>query len=158
MIRSTRVQQDQPANPSTTKVAAVFAPDRSTACSLPLYVTPVSAGFPSPAEDYLEGKLDLNKHLIKHPSATFFVRVTGDSMIDVGIHEGDMLIVDRALEPHDGSIVIAVIDGELTVKRLRKKADELLLVAENKNYQPIAVHEETSFEIWGVVTNVIHPL
>jgi DNA polymerase V len=79
-------------------------------------------------------------------------------MIDVGIHEGDMLIVDRALEPHDGSIVIAVIDGELTVKRLRKKADELLLVAENKNYQPIAVREETSFEIWGVVTNVIHPL
>jgi DNA polymerase V len=141
-----------------TKVVSVFAPDRSTACPLPLYVTPVSAGFPSPAEDYLEGKLDLNKHLIKHPSATFFVKVTGDSMIDVGIHEGDMLIVDRALEPHDGSIVIAVIDGELTVKRLRKKADELLLVAENKNYQPITVHEETSFEIWGVVTNVIHSL
>jgi DNA polymerase V len=157
MIRLTDIQ-DQQINPSTTKVIAVFAPDRSTACSLPLYVTPVSAGFPSPAEDYLEGKLDLNKHLIKHPSATFFVRVTGESMIDVGIHEGDMLIVDRALEPHDGSIVIAVVDGELTVKRLRKKADELLLVAENKNYQPIAIGEQTAFEIWGVVTNVIHSL
>ena len=158
MIRITDIQKVMQDKLEGTKVEAIYKPDCSTSCPLPLYVTPVSAGFPSPAEDYIEGKLDLNKHLIKHPSATFFVRVTGDSMIDVGIHDGDTLIVDRALEPHDGSIVIAVVDGELTVKRLRKKADELLLVAENKKYQPIAIHEETSFEIWGVVTNVIHSL
>jgi DNA polymerase V len=157
MIRVTDMKASQ-AKPKGTRVESIYKPDCSTSCPLPIYVTPVSAGFPSPAEDYIEGKLDLNKHLIKHPSATFFVRVTGDSMIDVGIHDGDTLIVDRALEPHDGSIVIAVVDGELTVKRLHKKADELLLVAENKKYQPITIHEETSFEIWGVVTNVIHSL
>jgi DNA polymerase V len=139
-------------------VSAVYKPSRVTRCALPLYVTPVSAGFPSPAEDYIEGKLDLNKHLIKHPAATFFVRVTGDSMIDAGIHENDILIVDRALEPADGSIVIAVVEGELTVKRIKKTRDKLFLVPENKQYVPLQIHAETNFEVWGVVTNVIHSL
>jgi len=141
---------------SQTKVAAVYKPSRGAKCRLDLYVTPVSAGFPSPAEDYVEGKLDLNKFLIKHPSATFFVRVTGDSMIDAGIHEGDILIVDRAIEPADGHIIIAVVNGELTVKRIRKTHDSLTLVPENRRYAPIPIREETSFDIWGVVTNVIH--
>ncbi|MBW1794943.1 MAG: translesion error-prone DNA polymerase V autoproteolytic subunit [Deltaproteobacteria bacterium] len=102
-----------------TKIEAIFYPDRTTQCERPLFMVPVAAGFPSPAEDYIEGKLDLNKHLIKHPAATFFVRVTGDSMVDAGIHPGDILIVDRAIEPADKKVVIAIIDGELTVKRIR---------------------------------------
>jgi len=119
---------------------------------------PVTAGFPSPAEDYIEGKLDLNKHLIKHPSATFFVRVTGDSMIDAGIHPGDILIVDRAIEPDDKKVVVAVIDGDLTLKRIRMIKGKVFLMPENENYDPLEIKEEMNFEIWGVVTNVIHPL
>jgi DNA polymerase V len=119
---------------------------------------PVSAGFPSPAEDYIEGKLDLNKHLIKHPAATFFVRVTGDSMIDAGIHPGDILIVDRAIEAVNKKVVVAVIDGELTVKRIRHTKSGLILSPENENYSPIAIDKDAAFEIWGVVTSVIHKL
>jgi len=141
-----------------TKVDAVYSLDPKTECLRPLFLAQVSAGFPSPADDYIEGKLDLNKHLIKHPAATFFVRVTGDSMIDAGIHSGDLLIVDRSLEPTDNHVVVAVVNGELTVKRIRKKEDQLLLVPENKNYSPLRINEEMDFEIWGVVTSVIHPL
>ena len=93
----------------------IYAPDFSTSIECPLFIDAVSAGFPSPAEDYVEGKLDLNKYLIKHPAATFFVRVTGDSMIEAGIHTGDILIVDRSLEPADKKVVIAVVDGELII-------------------------------------------
>jgi DNA polymerase V len=125
--------------------------------ALPLYTCPVSAGFPSPAEDYIEGKLDLNQYLIKNPVATFFVRVTGDSMVGAGIHSGDLLIVDCSLEPRDGRVVIAVVDGELLVKRIRIKRGRISLVAENPSYPPLIL-EEQSFEVWGVVTNVIHPL
>jgi DNA polymerase V len=121
-------------------------------------MVPVAAGFPSPAEDYLEGKLDLNKYLIKHPAATFFVRVTGDSMIAAGIHPGDILIVDRSIEPADKKVVIAVIEGELTVKRIRRLKGKIVLMPENENYKPLQINAEMSFEIWGVVTNVIHPL
>lgn len=96
----------------------VFTPDETTAICCPLFMSSVEAGFPSPAEDYIEGRLDLNKHLIKHPAATFFVRVSGNSMINAGIYPGDILIVDRSLEAADKKIVIAVVDGELTVKRL----------------------------------------
>ncbi|ETR68280.1 MAG: DNA polymerase V [Candidatus Magnetoglobus multicellularis str. Araruama] len=121
-------------------------------------MVPVSAGFPSPAEDYIEGKLDLNEHLIKHPAATFFVRVTGDSMVDAGIHPGDILIVDRAIEALDKKVVIAVVNGELTVKRLRKTRKGCVLTPENKKYPSIQISEDQNFEIWGVVTNVIHKL
>lgn len=121
-------------------------------------MVPVTAGFPSPAEDYIEGKLDLNKHLIKHPAATFFVRVAGDSMIDAGIHPGDILIVDRSLEPANKKVVIAIIDGELTVKRIRINKGRIYLIPENKKYKPIEIEKEMDFDIWGVVTNVIHPL
>ena len=118
----------------------------------------VSAGFPSPADDYIEGKLDLNEYLIKHPAATFFLRAAGDSMIEAGIHHGDILIVDRAIEPVDNNVVIAVVDGELTVKRIRKSGNGLLLMPDNRDYEPIKVTEEMNVEIWGVVTNVIHSL
>jgi len=139
-------------------VSSLYFPDYSTKCERPLFMVPVSAGFPSPAEDYIEGTLDLNQHLIKHPAATFFVRVTGDSMIDAGIHPGDILIVDRAIEAVDKKVVIAVVDGELTVKRIRQTKSGLILAPENHNYTPITIGENTAFEIWGVVTSVIHKL
>lgn len=141
-----------------TKVDAVYSADLTSACERPLFMVPVAAGFPSPAEDYMEGTLDLNRHLIKHPAATFFVRVTGDSMIDAGIHPGDILIVDRSLEPADKKVVIAVIRGELTVKRIRMQKGKISLVPENENYRPLQIDSEMDFEIWGVVTSVIHPL
>lgn len=123
---------------------------------LPLYSHTVSAGFPSPADDYIECKLDLNEHLIQHPAATFFVRASGDSMKDAGIQSGDMLIVDRSLEATHGNIVIAAINGELTVKRLSRQAGCVQLLPANKNYQPIDITEEQDIIIWGVVTHVIH--
>ena len=139
-------------------IDAVYAPDLSTRYALPIFLGRLPAGFPSPADDYLEGKLDLNRHLIKHPAATFFVRVTGDSMIGAGIHSGDLLVVDRSLEPADKNVVVAVLDGELTVKRLFKQNGILRLLPENLSYQPIEISPQQTIEIWGVVTSVIHSL
>jgi DNA polymerase V len=139
-----------------TIIDQIYTPDLSTISPCPLFLVPVSAGFPSPADDYLEDKLDLNQHLIKHEAATFFVKVRGDSMIGAGIHSGDLLIVDRALEPTDNSVVIAVVNGELTVKRLCKRDGHLMLVPDNGNYEPLHITECTDFEVWGMVTHVIH--
>jgi DNA polymerase V len=125
---------------------------------IPLYASHVKAGFPSPAEDYAEQHLDLNSHLIQRPSATFFLRVSGDSMVNAGIFNGDLLIVDRSLEPSHGKIVIAAINGELTVKRLHKTAQGVFLVAENEDYEPIALHESDHVQLWGVVTHAIHAM
>ncbi len=122
----------------------------------PLFLVPVPAGFPSPADDYLEGKLDLNEYLIQHPAATFFFRVTGDSMTGAGIHSGDLLIVDKAGEPRDGSVVVAVLDGELTVKRIERHDGRLFLAPENPSYPLIPITEEQSFQVWGVVKHAIH--
>ncbi|RKX17217.1 MAG: LexA family transcriptional regulator [Candidatus Zixiibacteriota bacterium] len=141
-----------------TKIDKIFLPDRSTSYKCPIFMIPVSAGFPSPAEDYIEDQLDLNKHLIKHPAATFFVKVKGDSMIDAGIHSGDILIVDRAVNPGNKKVVIAVINGELTLKRIRMSKGKLFLVPENDKYKPVEITEEMDFTVWGVVTNVIHKL
>ena len=126
--------------------------------ALPLYGSTVQAGFPSPADDFIEGSLDLNKHLIKHPSATFFLRVSGDSMINAGIHPDDILIVDKSLEAKHGKIVIAAVDGDLTVKRLHKTTNKTYLMPENKKFSPIEITEANDVVIWGVVTNVIHPV
>lgn len=139
-------------------VHAVYTPDLSTRYKLPVFLGRLPAGFPSPADDYLEGKLDLNRHLIKHPAATFFVRVSGDSMIEAGIHTGDLLVVDRSLEATDGNVIVAALDGELTVKRLSTRDKTVRLLPANKNYQPIEIQGNQTFEIWGVVTNVIHAL
>ena len=110
-----------------------------------LFMAPVSAGFPSPADDYIEDKLDLNEYLVKHPAATFFVKVTGDSMIGAGIHPGDILIVDRSLTPVDKSVVIAVVDGELTVKRIRLGNGRVALVPENKAYDSLDIEDEIKY-------------
>lgn len=139
-------------------VLTIIQPDFSASIEKPLFLSKVPAGFPSPADDYLEGKLDLNEHLIKHKSATFFVRVAGDSMLGAGIHDGDLLIVDRALEAQNKSVVVAVVNGEFTVKRIKKQHGRVWLMPENKNYQPMEMLEGSELEVWGVVTNVIHKL
>lgn len=124
--------------------------------AFPLIASRIAAGFPSPADDYVDQSLDLNTHLIEHPAASFFIRVKGDSMIGAGIHDGDLLIVDRALSPQDGKIVIAAIEGELTVKRLRIRKGAAWLVPDNPAYPPLPIREEQECLIWGVVTQVIH--
>lgn len=124
--------------------------------NLPFYQCAVSAGFPSPAEDDIEERLDLNELLIKHPSATFFLKVSGTSMVKAGINHNDILIVDRSLEPANGKIVIASVNGELTVKRLLIQGKKVQLVAENDCYPSIDITEDSELHIWGVVTNVIH--
>lgn len=129
---------------------------RQTSPISPLFISPVSAGFPSPADDFLERNLDLNNYLIQHPTATFFVRVQGDSMIQRGIRSGDILIVDRTLEKTNNQIVIALINGEFTVKKIQKIGSKLYLMPANPKYKPILITQEMSFEIWGTVTYVIH--
>lgn len=141
-----------------TIVDTIHKPDTSTKQRRPLFKSGVSAGFPSPAADYEEGKLDLNKHLIRNPAATFFVRANGDSMIGAGIYTGDLLVVDRSLEPADKSVVIAVVNGELTVKRIRLRKGKIALEPENENYAACQITDCVQFEVWGVVTNVIHAL
>jgi DNA polymerase V len=133
-----------------------FKPSTETSTPLPLFLASVKAGFPSPADDFIEKKLDLNEHLIRHPAATFFVRVDGDSMKNAGISKGDILIVDRALVAHDGRIVVAVINSEFTVKRIRMRGEELSLEPENPDYPAIKIDAETDFQVWGVVTYIIH--
>lgn len=133
-----------------------FRPQTDRPCALPYFETPVKAGFPSPTGDYMEQRLDLNEHLIQHPAATFFVRVDGDSMKGAGIHHGDILIIDRALEPSSGKIVVAVVNGEFTVKRIRLVEGEIWLEPENPNYPPVKINPAWEFQIWGVVTYVIH--
>lgn len=123
---------------------------------LPLYGGKVAAGCPAPTDDYIEGMLDLAEHLIHDPAATFFVRVTGYSMINAGIHPDDILVVDRSLEARHGKIIIAAVDGELTVKRLDKKGGHIRLLPENDDFAPIEIAPEETLHIWGVVTNVIH--
>jgi len=141
-----------------THVTAVYAFSPGGELRCPLFVCRVAAGFPSPADDYIEGRLDLNQLMVANPAATFFVRVAGDSMIGAGIHHNDILVVDRSLEPVSGKVVIAVVDGELTVKRLLKKEGRCRLVAENPDYPDLVLAEESSCEIWGVVVHVVHSL
>jgi DNA polymerase V len=139
-------------------IASIFGYDKKTKQKLPLFVSKVPAGFPSPAGDFIEKKLDLNDYLIRKPASTFFVQVDGDSMINAGIHSGDILIVDRSLDASNGKIIVAIFNGEFTVKRLNKRGEEIHLIAENPNYEPIRVTEGEDFEVWGVVTYVIHDL
>jgi len=143
----------------STELASVYRPDQnSVPVNIPLFSSKVSAGFPSPADDYIEKTLDLNDLLIQHPSATFFVRAEGESMLGAGIHPNDILVVDRSLTATVGKVVICALNGELTVKRLKSIGDVIILGAENPDYSDIIVKEGMDMLIWGVVTNVIHPL
>ena len=122
---------------------------------LPFAEQGISAGFPSPADDFLDISIDLNKELIKNPSATFYGRVKGDSMKNAGLEEGDLLIIDKSLEPIDNKIAVCFIDGEFTVKRIKIEATTIWLIAENEDYKPIKVTADNEFVIWGIVTTVI---
>lgn len=132
-----------------------YIPDANSNTGLPFVTHDVSAGFPSPAQDFMETTIDLNTELTKNPLSTFFIKVSGNSMIDAGINDKDVLIVDRSLEPGDGKIAICLIDGEFTVKRLKLETDSLYLMPENKAYQPIKVTNDNQLVIWGIVTYII---
>ena len=137
------------------RVTEIYGLDQSTKLELPLFSSRVPAGFPSPGDDYIDQTLDLNE-LVKHPSDTFLVKVEGDSMINAGIHDGDILVVDRALEADNNKVVVANLDGELTVKRLSIKDTRVLLIPDNPKYEPIEIRPLSDFRIMGVVTFVIH--
>ena len=123
---------------------------------LPLYLSPVAAGFPSPADGHVDHGLDLHAHLVRNRAATFFLRVSGDSMIRAGIHDGDLLVVDRSLEAVSGSVVIAAVGGELTVKHLVRRSGRVLLVPANGRYPELDVTDQEDAMIWGVVTYAVH--
>ncbi len=123
---------------------------------VPLYLSPVAAGFPSPADDYIDQGLDLHTHLVRNPSATFFLRAQGNSMIEAGIHDGDLLVVDRSLNAGHNRIVIAALDGELTVKRLVHRNNSVFLVPANPKYPEMDVSLSENLHIWGVVAYVVH--
>ena len=126
--------------------------------TIPLVLSPASCGFPSPADDYLDRPLDFNELLVTNPAATFAVRIAGDSMKNAGIFPGDVAIVDRSMTAWNGCIVMALLDGEFTVKRYRLTAGGIVLEPENRKYQPIAVPEDADFQVWGVVKNTIRML
>jgi DNA polymerase V len=137
-------------------IEAIYLCDVSSKLELPLYLCPAAAGFPSPAEDHLDSKVDLNALVVHSPASTYFLRASGNSMIGASINDGDLMVVDRSLEAVHDDIVIAVVNGEITVKRLHYKGKDICLVPENSNYETIAITENSEFHIWGVVTDVLH--
>ena len=137
------------------KTIEFFSADTSTALALP-FAEAISAGFPSPAADYLELSLDLNKELIKNASSTFCGRVKGNSMIDAGIHDGDILVIDKSIEPANNQKAVCYIDGEFTIKTLKVSKGKVWLQPANKDYAPIEISPEDNFTVWGIVTHVIH--
>jgi DNA polymerase V len=134
---------------------SVFLPEIASPTKVNWINTKVWAGFPSPAEDYEEQKLDLNKKLVKHPSATFFITVQGNSMINAGIDEGDILVVDKSIPPENNCIAVCIINDDFTVKRLLKTKEGVYLKPENHNYKPLLVTDEHNFKVWGIVSYVI---
>ncbi|WP_162427262.1 LexA family protein [Pontibacter pudoricolor] len=126
------------------------------AITLPLFASYISAGFPSPADDYLEDKIDLGKYLVQSPKSTFMMRVRGDSMKDANINEGDLLVIDKDLDPVDGQSVVCFLDGSFTVKTFRKINNKLYLYPANPAYKPIEITEDMDMRVWGVVIWIIH--
>lgn len=139
----------------TTTILDFYTPVFSTELELPYVDVGISAGFPSPADDFIELTIDLNRELIKHKDSTFFAKVKGNSMKNAGIFDGDLLIIDKSLEPQDGKIAICQIDGDFTVKRIKKENGVVWLIAENEDYKPIKVTEENELMIWGIVIHSI---
>lgn len=138
-------------------ISSFFSPVQiAPLVKIPLYCDLIKAGFPSPADDYSDSSLDFNEYLIKNRTATFIVRVQGDSMIGAGIDSGDLLVVDKSVKPLPGKIVVAIVNGEFTVKRLHRELGRWALLPENPDYPPIEISEETEFQVWGVVTHAVH--
>ena len=139
-----------------TDVLDIFCIEKNVFTDIPIFTNSVQAGFPSPAEDYMDLDLNLQDHLIQNPSSTFCVRAVGESMKDTGIQSGDIMLVDKSLTPKNRSIVLAVIDGEFIIKRVNLSNKELYLISENENFPPIKITEEIDVQVWGVVTYIIH--
>ncbi len=133
----------------------LFTPDIAESLLITISDTPVNAGFPSPAEGSMENKLDLNKALIKNPSATFYARVKGESMINDGVEDGDLLVIDRSVEPYENCLAVCFLEGEFTLKRVKIEGSDLLLVPANPKFSPIRVKRENDFYVWGVVRYLI---
>lgn len=132
-----------------------FHPDTKNQMEIPLAAGGIKAGFPSPAADFDETRISIDQIVVKNKTATFYAKANGNSMIDAGIDDGDILVIDRSIEATDNKIAVCVVDGEFTVKRIKKEADYLYLIAENKNFKPIKITEENEFLIWGIVTYVV---
>lgn len=133
----------------------IFRPDLTTHIPLPYADRGIQAGFPSPAQEYITESIDLNREIVHHPAATFYGRVSGDSMIGDGIDPDDIIVIDRSLEPMDGDLAVCCLDGEFTLKRIRLEADRVWLIPANESFDPILVTPDNRFEIWGVVTYTI---
>ncbi len=140
---------------TATAALTFFTPEQSDGLGALFIDTGISAGFPAPADDFNEQRISLDRELIKNKEATFFAKVSGQSMIGAGLDDRDLLVIDRSLAPEHNKIAVCFIDGEFTVKRLKVEADGIWLQPENPKYQPIKVTDETNFMIWGIVTNVI---
>lgn len=140
---------------SQVEIVGQAVSDDAKVISLPLYLDRISAGFPSPADDYVEAELDLNRYLIRNPPDTFMVRVTNDALAGAGILDGDVLIVDRSIGPRHGMIVVAMVNGEMCVRRLNRKSGDWVLDSENKDFQPLRIRPGQDLEIWGVVTGMV---
>ena len=132
-----------------------FKPKKGDSLGQWLIEQGISAGFPSPADDFKEIRISLDKELVKNKEATFYARVSGDSMVGADLHDGDLLVIDRAINPENGKIAICFIDGDFTVKRIKKEKDKFYLIPENKNYKKIRIKKEDTLLIWGIVTYVI---
>lgn len=133
----------------------LFNPDFSTSLELPLFETGINAGFPSPADDFNELKIDLNEYLVRNPSSTFYGRINGDSMRDLGIFEGDLAVIDRSLDLVNNKIALCWVDGGFTIKTVRMENKECWLIPANANFKPIQITEENQFIVWGIVTFII---
>lgn len=133
----------------------IFRPDVSTEAPLPYADGGIQAGFPSPAQDYINEYIDLNREIVRHPASTFYGKVSGDSMIDEGIEPGDLLVIDRSLEPDDGDLAVCCLDGEFTLKRIHLTPGAIWLIPSNESFDPILVTPDNRFEVWGVVTHTI---
>lgn len=130
----------------------IYRAETNVELSLPIADDGIKAGFPSPAQDFMDLAIDLNKELVRHPASTFYGRVRGDSMQGAGVYDGDILIIDKSLEPQNGDMAVCFVDGEFTIKHIRIEKDVVWLIPANDHYKPIKVTEENDFLIWGIVT------
>ena len=133
-----------------------LADSNKDSTKIPIFTEQVKVGWPSPADDYIERPIDLNEYLVSNAAATYLVRASGDSMINAGINDNDILVVDRSIKPAHGKVIIAVLDGQMTVKRLHKRSGKIILMPENDLYKPIEIEDHMNIEIWGVVTSSVH--
>lgn len=137
------------------KSIEILKPDSVESLNINLSDSPINAGFPSPAENHMENTMDLNRALVKNPASTFYARVKGESMINDGVDDGDLLVIDRSVEPYENCLAVCFLDGEFTLKRVRLDGDDLLLVPANEKFKPIRVKKDNDFYVWGVVRYLI---